>query len=280
MRSRSCDWCGLWILVAAMRVVAAEPEIVAIRELPNADGFHGAPWVSADGLTLYWKGPPANEKKHWIWSATRKSSEDLFENATKLIPGNDPTVTDDGLEMILLDGDTLFSTTRASRTDAFRRPQKIAELQGLGFLAAPCLSADGLALYAEQIDFKTKTIQVLKFARSTRKSKWSAPQKVVIGGVGKSKVRFVQVSADRRQAFGSIQSEGEQFHVTVWRVDETGLNFDSPRAVQFEGQSLRGKFARYVPATKELFLARARPDNKTDELIILRNFEPGALAPR
>src|SRR5262249_34564149 len=156
-------------------------------------------------------------------SARRKTKDNLFENVRKLVPGNDPTVTADGLELILLDRESLYAATRASPDAGFQRPQKIAEFQELGFLAAPCISGDGLTLYTERIDLKAHTVELLKFTRSSRRAKWGKPQPVKFSGLDDGKVpklRFVHVTAEGRQAFTSTQeAEGDWQNslIVVWR---------------------------------------------------------------
>lgn len=257
-----------------------EPESATLRELPNPDSNHSAPWVSDDGLSLYWKAPRPGEQQMWIWSARRKTKDELFEAAATLVPGHDPTVTKDELEMVLLDKDGLCSTTRTSRDAPFRRPQRIVEFQGLGFLASPCISPDGLVLYVDHIDFKARTTEVLEFRRVSRRSKWGRPRTVKFAGIEKAKLRFIQVTPDGRYAFSSAQFAGEEplndSTIVVWRRSSDGTGFTSPRVCELDGRPIRGKFPRYVAATRELFVARVREGSQADELVVIRNFDPAA----
>jgi hypothetical protein len=54
------------------------------------------PWVSADGLTMYWDRGAA------IWSASRVSPNSPFGQAFLVVPGRHPTVSGDLLELIML----------------------------------------------------------------------------------------------------------------------------------------------------------------------------------
>lgn len=129
------------LAVSPWAASAAPPEIMPLNELPQ-DAYNTAPWLSPDGLTLYWQSTAKGEKQRWVWRAERKSADALFENARKLFPGSDPTVSGDQLEMIVLDGRNLHSTIRKTKKDDFGRMRKISELDGLGLLASPCLSED------------------------------------------------------------------------------------------------------------------------------------------
>jgi uncharacterized protein (TIGR03067 family) len=252
-----------------------DPELVVIKELPNQEAYQSAPWLSEDGLTLYWKCPPPGEKEQWIWMARRRSPDDLFENAKKLVPGNDPALTADGLELILLAQGSLLSATRSSAAAAFQRPQRIFDRQGNRLLASPCLAPDGLTLYADLIDFDTKSVALQKYTRPSRRAKWGDPQTVRFSGVGESKLRFFHMTGDGRYAFCTMQSgDWESSPMAVFRSGAEEGGFSSPRIIVVGGRDVIGKFPRYVAATHELFFARMRQDSKQDELCVIRNFDP------
>lgn len=258
----------------------AEPELVVLKELPNGDGNQSAPYVSEDGLTLYWKARKVDEKQPWIWSAHRKSPNDLFEDAKRLVPGNDPALTPDGLELILLDEQSLFSCKRPSVNATFPRPQKIAEFEKLGFLGSPCFSGDGLTLYADHIDFKARTVTSVKFERESRTAKWGERQVVKLSGLNNNRVRFFQVTPDDKYLCCSVHvttNYEEEPVLMVLRADAAGTGFASPRVVMVNGKVILGKFPRYVAATHELFFARNRPEAKADELVVIRNFDPDSM---
>jgi hypothetical protein len=188
-----------------------DPELVVLKELPRPEAQQSGAWLSEDGLTLYWKGLPPGEQRVWIWSAQRKTKDDLFENVKRLVPGHDPTVTRDGLEMVFFDDKSLHVATRTSADAAFQRPQKIAELQGLGLLAAPCFGDDGLSLYAERLDVKDRKAEFVKFSRPSRRSKWGKPQDVKLPGFEGANLRFLSVTPDGSIAFCSVMRAGEDW---------------------------------------------------------------------
>jgi uncharacterized protein (TIGR03067 family) len=253
------------------------PEVVQITELPEPDLTHTGPWLSADGLTLYWKDQAGISERAWIWSARRETKDGLFDNAKKHVNGGDMTVTSDGLEMILLVPEGLHSTKRVSLTAAFNRPQKIAELQGRGFLAVPCFGEDDLTLYVDRSNPK-KPVEQVKFTRPSRTAKWTGPTPVKIDIPSGKRIRHFSVTSDGRFAFGILHDDvpdkafwdvSNQF--AVMRAAQDG--FGRPIPIWIDGKPLVGTFPRYVSATNELFLNRPI-DGKPPQIFVVRNFDP------
>jgi uncharacterized protein (TIGR03067 family) len=258
------------------------PEITVVNELPEPDGHHTGPWPSADGLTLYWKTQPglANASA-WIWSARRSSKDALFEDARRLVPGSDMTATADGLELILLQGDSVWVTTRPAIDAAFVRPRKIAELQGHGFLSVPCLSGDDLVLYLDRA-LPDQPAAPVKFVRANRRAKWTGPTPVKLAvPLGKG-VRFFSVTLDGSRAFCLLfdwtpgrPADPNRNEVVMMRAERAG--FGRPEVIRVGGEPLRGIFPRYVAATNELFFARAPAEGQRAEIAVIRNFDPDAI---
>jgi uncharacterized protein (TIGR03067 family) len=258
------------------------PEITIVNELPEPNGHHTGPWPSADGLTLYWKTQPGLRSDNaWIWSAHRKSKDGFFEDGKRLVPGSDMTVTADGLEMILVQGESLWVTSRPSIGAAFVRPRKVPELQGHGFLCVPCLSRDDLILYADRI-LPGQPVAPVKFTRANRRAKWGAPTAVKIALPADKAVRFFSVTPDGSRAFGLlIDSRAEppgralqrsRNEIVTMRAEQSG--FGRPVAIRIDGEPLQGIFPRYVPATNELFFARSLEEGKPAVIVLVRNFDP------
>ena len=64
------------------------PELVVLNEL-DSEGNESNPWLSFDGLTIYWTVhiPPSTTR--WVWTAKRADPDSLFENPSRLIPASD-----------------------------------------------------------------------------------------------------------------------------------------------------------------------------------------------
>ena len=90
------------------------PELIVLQEL-DSDGYEGNPVLTQDGLTIFWNVKGSSDSLKWVWTASRKDPNSLFENKKKLIPAADFTVSSDGLEIIMLQKDG--SLASASRDD-------------------------------------------------------------------------------------------------------------------------------------------------------------------
>jgi hypothetical protein len=238
------------------------PETVVLNELPDPDGLRSGPWPSADGLTLYWyTRPGAGGGQSWIWSARRGSKDGRFEDAKRLVPGTDMTVSADGLEMILVQGGSLWVTTRASIEAAFIRPQKVAELQVQGRLSTPCLGGDELVLYATRYRPGQPT-QPVKFIRADRRAKWVGPTPVKLALPAGKVAWFLAVAPDGSRAFcGLLRVDpdhpmGNPDRIELAMMRAGGAAFGQPQVIRIDGEPLLGNFPRYVGATNELLFAR------------------------
>lgn len=143
----------------------APPALVELAEL-NSGTFTVDPWISPDGLTIYWTIDGT------IWTAKRNDATALFENKRRLLKGRHATVTADGLCMVLLGprsdgrpGESLYESERSSVDDTLSRPREIRELQDEPSPKSPCLSPDGLTLY-----FNRSRNEGAEFAYATRNS--------------------------------------------------------------------------------------------------------------
>lgn len=79
-------------------------ELIEVSEL-NDDGANDHPWVAEDGLTIYWDRSKYNgraDPKGSIWTAHREKAGSPFDNKRSLFSGKCPTLSSDGLEMILV----------------------------------------------------------------------------------------------------------------------------------------------------------------------------------
>lgn len=245
---------------------SGRPELVALSELP-VEQHKSGPWPSADGLTLYWSSKRGKDFRTWV--ATRKDLRSRFENIRELLPGYDPTVTADQREMILAgsDGEGLFLATRLSDRDAWSRPSKLHAFDRFKFMASPCLSPDGLTLYAEQFGDESLP-HVVRFRRPFRQAGWDKAEPVTIKPTDKS-VRFPSISADLRLLFGCAGGHG----MLLYTASDAGTTFGAPVLIDVPGSIVRGKFPRYVPATHELFFCEDTPGQKQNQIYIIRNFD-------
>ena len=173
------------------------PELVELSEL-NDEGNNDHAWPSEDGLTIYWDR--SSKRKANIWTAHREKPESLFGDKKALFSGKCPTVSSDGLEMILVgdrtDGEaemSLHVATREALDKPFSRPKELPSLQSHNAWS-PCLSADGLTLYFYSRSFQGKTFYC---TRRDKESPWSKAKVYAPPGFAD---RDVHLSFSRRMA--------------------------------------------------------------------------------
>ena len=249
-----------------------QPYLVEVTELNNGTDFP-APWVTGDGLTIYWENPRGT-----IWTAQRGSPDVPFERHQQILSGLHPTATDDGLEIIFLDltnkkrsGRTLHRATRSSATQSFEPSIEIGELLTPGLTPKnPALSNDGLTLYFNLTDERKKEISstLQSASRKTRTAPWTKPESVQIQGQVKSgNLAWISVSPDGLLLFCCHEGGNSDRQVTsnLMLSRRANLNqlFPQPKAIQVDDlPPLIGRSPRYIPATKELFFARGVGDKK------------------
>lgn len=271
------DALGIVLEVDVLSPIEKKPELVLLSEL-DTNGEESNPWLSSDGLTIYYTVNEPSQQTRWVWTAKRKDVESLFENPVRLLPAMDFTVSDDGLEMILFLNKGLCQTTRNTVEDNFKRPSRIASaVINNGFLAGPCLSSDGLTLFCDSMR-KGFGPQIQVMTRKTKSSNWSKPEPLQLTPIGKMKYPYI--SRDGKYLFctGKDISQGSNIIIHSGRDAEGG--FHSASVLNIDGLTLRGIFPRYVEATKELFFA-GEPENGNGELklMVLKNFDPEKLIP-
>ncbi|KAA0139131.1 hypothetical protein FYZ48_10830 [Gimesia chilikensis] len=270
------DALGIVLEIDVLSPIQKKPELVVLTEL-DVNGEESNPWLSPDGMTIYYTVKEPSQQTRWVWTAKREDTESLFENPKRLIPAMDFTVSDDGLEMILFLNKGLYQTTRDTVEDNFKRPLRIASaVINNGFLAGPCLSSDGLTLYCDSMR-KGVGPQIQVMTRKTKNSNWSKPEPLQLTPIGKMKYPYV--SRDGKYLFctGKDISQGSNIIIHSGRDAEGG--FHSASVLNVDGITVRGIFPRYSAATNELFFAGESESGGELKLMVLKNFEPEKLVP-
>jgi len=243
------------------------PRLIKVSEL---EGY--SPWLSEDGLTVYW------EEDQAIWTARRETSDSYFANMKQLFPGRHPTVSGDGLEMIFLakSGDTfsLHGAARTSLDGSFTRGKEIAELRNQVNSKNPCLASDGLALFFNSSDEVGSRIVVA--TRSTRTSPWSPPNRLLIEAPGKGRLAWPYFTADGLTMFCSHEGtdvfEVGKPNLMVWSRKTIAEPFSKHRYIEIQGLPvLTGQSPRYVEATGELFFYQKIAENQ-GRISVIKNF--------
>ncbi len=257
------------------------PELIVLQEL-DAEGFEGNPILTKAGLTIYWNVKGSSDSLKWVWTATRKDPNSLFENKKKLIPAADFCVSLDGLEIIMLQKDgSLASATRDDLESNFSRPKAITELsKKYGFIAAPSISPDGLTLYYGRI-VNGKGIRFHYSTRTSKNGKWSPPKPLLLPPSG-YKMRFMTLSSDGKHLFcNAMDAEEGKPNLLIYSRKTPQDRFQFLGVVNSEdlkvNASKGGAFARFMPETNELFFAGTVDDNGDRKLLLIKNFSPDTM---
>ncbi len=260
-----------------------DPELIECSEL-NDLGDNDHPWLSQDGLTIYWDREVVEDKdsvKNSIWTARRDNLQSMFTDKKSLFPGGCPTVSADGLEMVFMRWEpsqqkmSLHATSRDTVKSSFRRPSEIAELAG--FLSwGPCLSADGLTLYFTHRTSTPQGSMVVYCTRPDRSSPWSSAKTFAKVALGCPSVTSDGLHLLGHDTAASRQNNAEHSHLLIWTRPSAQAAFS--KCIEIDGfPGLRGQCPRYVPPTKELFFVResfknGQPERRHTALWIIKNF--------
>lgn len=245
------------IVATGTPIVVKKPELVELSEL-NDETNNDHVWVSADGLTIYWDR--TSGKKGSVWMAHRDKPESSFSGAKMLFSGKCPTVSQDGLEMILvgdrIDGEkgmSLRVATRESVDKPFNRPKEIENLQEYNAWS-PCLSPDDLTLY---FGTKNKTSFCI---RKEKGAEWGKAKVFDASGFDDGNVSLSFITPDGQTIIGQEHSQKPRRLMMLSRPSVTAP-FSDPKPINVNNRQLFGYWPRYVSATKELFFVRVPLDN-------------------
>jgi WD40 repeat protein len=252
------------------------PQLSKLKNI-NGPGTDAHPWLSRDGLTIYW------DRGDTIWTASRSSAGDDFSEPRQLIPGRHPTLSGDQLELIVLaiddDERPLGLATRSSAEGSFGPVRVIEELNNQSHVKSPALSDDGLTLVFEQgIPLKEKRFVISR--RNDRNARWSTPQLLPVdaGSYGDEPWTWAFLSPDRLTLFccyGGVKLN----RFLVGRRATAGEAFADFQLVQVGNPAVEGRAPRYVKATNELFFSAVPSPESPDsegELWVIKNFYPPA----
>ncbi len=240
-----------------------------LSELNESGAIHAYPWISPDGLTIYWtleggNAPPV------IRQATRNNTAAPFGAVRDVLQGGRiATVSPDGLELVCLadaDGDgkldELCSSRRTGNDQPFATPEPIPSMESASSPKGSAFSPDGLSLYAldSAPTAANQPSQVLVMRRADESAPWGAPEPVVIEG---------QLPSDHWLTYPSLESSGQHMLLSysnpgdrpheygaVADATDDPLKFANARPLMLDGQPFITRGARYCAATGELFYTK------------------------
>lgn len=290
-KSPQSDEPGAKSLTSAIQPVSIN-QIANLEEL-NTPDLDIAPWVSADGLEIFW-ATGASDKGLRIWSARRSDLATPFGEKRQWLSGYAPVLNSDRLQILFrrADSEEICVASRNRPDEEFGQPQIVKSLSFPNLDAAPrWLTEDGLTLY---LDMKATADQgryhTWVTTRNTVDASWKRPVLVRANFPGKPKdFRFIQVSST---------SEGLQLFCTAeftpaggQKVMRTGVlsrtkpdgpftQWDEIPLPPINGQFPSGLRPVFVPALQQVFLTAdafyqdpSGQAKRRYDLWVIRNFQ-------
>ena len=259
------------------------PEIVNVAEI-NTKNKENYPWLSPDGLTIYWVAEPPGAVEGEVWTARRKDAGSLFAEKRLVGHGRHVTVSADGLTMFLVarradgkPGDSIMVARRASTAAAFGRPQGVPELASIESPRNLYLTEDGRTLLFNDGSSKNGTFRVVEAKRTTPQGRWGTPRPLKLQQGVEGLLTCPCLTPDGRTLLGSLAQDGANPRPKFmsWSRKSPDEPFGDPRPLLLPGvEEFTGWLPRYVEKTGELYFSSQRlsTDGNMD-LWLVRNFK-------
>lgn len=254
-----CTWGSFEF--SEIRVHTKLAETRSLSEL-NTLGDERGPWLSPDGLRIYWWVRPTLETtQSEIWTAERNDANSPFTNKKRLAIGEGFALTGDELEMILLPGrdkDLALHVAKRERVDhPFGPPELIKEFEEYRF-DNPSLSEDGLTLVVESRSTNGKPYIV---KRPDRNSRWSQPVELDVPAWQGDEFRWRSpyLSSDGTTLWGTIIEDrysGEGAMLIRATRPNPSSAFTSIEQVKLPEAGTDLAYPRTCAATGELFFVK------------------------
>ena len=257
-------------------------KIANVTEI-NTNEREASPWLSPDGLTIYWTvhRPAATEWE--IWTARRKDSGSFFAEKRLVGHGRHIAVSADGLTMFLVTrrgdgkpGDSIQVSARRSTAEEFGRSREVAELATKDLPSNLFLSADGLTLLFNDGSSKDGTLRLMEANRSTPQARWGTPRPLRFERENADLPITPYLTSDGLTLLGVLTQAGTgpKRRFVTWNRKATDRPFAQPKPLVLPGVSdFSGVFPRYVESTSELFFSSPRsPADEKLDIWLVRNF--------
>ncbi|QDU94054.1 serine/threonine protein kinase [Lignipirellula cremea] len=244
--------------------IRLHPKLAETRSLSelNTPGDERGPWLSSDGLRIYWWVRSALETtQSEICTAERPDANSPFTNNKRLAIGESFALAGDELEMILLPGrdrDLRLHVAKRERVcHPFGPPELIKEFEEYEF-ENPWISEDGLTLVVESRSEYGKPV-ITK--RADRNSKWSRPQEIEVPTWQGDAFRWrsPHLSSDGTTLWGTINEDrinGEGAMLIRATRSNPSSAFTSIEQVKLPEAGTDLAYLRLCTATGELFFVR------------------------
>ena len=237
----------------------SKSNLVEIAEISSENP--SGPWVSSDGLTMYWQG-----RDPIIYSSRRETPSSRFVNKKEIVKGRHPTLSKDELEIVFInfgpnskDTEILYTAKRKSKDENFGIPNVIQELSEEKTPKNPCLSENGLTLFYNRQN-QNGTSEIYYVSRLNKSSPWGTPKKLPIQNTFKNgSLTWPYIFNDNKNMICTLEGAnvGGKTNFVYWFRENESKPFSDHFFIDTKGvEGVFGRNARYVPSTKELFFTK------------------------
>lgn len=250
------------------RFVKSRP-LVELNAQTNTETSENAyPWVSPDGLTIWWTRQGTGISQPGIYQAKRPSPQQPFSNIQRVLAdGRLASVSPDGLEIVCTfdaDGDSkvdeLCSSRRRSDAEPFPKPQPVPAFSAVENPKGNAFDFTGNKfVFVSGFSPSLPETQILLSSRQSMTGGWNKPAVVAISGT----------LAAKNWTWPSIDPSGKHLLVGYTKpgtpsdewpavADATSdpLRFVNARPLLIDGQPINTRANRYCATTGELFFTR------------------------
>ena len=229
--------------------LAGDPKIASPSELMalTTTGQERDPWISADGLTLYFSRDPQGSVKSDVVRASRSSTTQPFGNV--VVPANLNTNANETRASLTADDRTLvLSSDRDGQSDIYLATRNPSEIEfpspttdftaNVNMPAAlhldPFLNADGTRLYLAPFSPPGQSQRIVVATRTSGNPQFSTP--VAVAGIASPGANDADpaVTADERIiVFSSNRGGGGGGKTDLWYATRSDLqhDFGAPRPI-------------------------------------------------
>jgi len=259
---------------------AGPPRRVALAELntPQTDAY---PWISPDGLTLYWTREGGAQAVPSIWRATRPDPNSRFENPRKVTEGRHAVLTGDQLEIVLLAGQApqkLHDARRQALDQPFPPPRPMDEFAAQPNVKSPFISPDGRAMLFQRQGPRPGTTEFALSVRQSPTAGWTTPHAIpmpIARGRFPDPLTWPSTSSNGLDIW-FCHGGGKTPEIMTGSRSRNGDPYAGFRVVQVGTGPLIGRCPRYAEATGELFFcATSSSDSDNWDLYVVKGLRNG-----
>lgn len=257
--------------------ISGPPRRVALTELntPQTDAY---PWISPDGLSLYWTREGSGQAVSSIWTATRRDPNSPFQNSRKVMEGRHASLTGDQLEIVLLGGQSrlkLHYAKRPSLDQPFPPIKPMAEFDSEPSPKSPFISPDGRAMLFQRRGARPGLTEFAFSVRRSPRGGWTPPH-------------AIPMNVDRRRFPDALtwpsttangldlwfcNGGGKTPQIMTGRRNRNGDPYRNFQLVQVNGELVIGRCPRHSASTRELFFcATPSPESDDWDLYVIKGF--------